>query len=392
MGTGKTFCVLPWVHTFIGNDGKSRLCCVAQGKTDVITNVKELVNNDYFNKSRLQMLNDEMPDACYEYCYKLEKNGGTSKRQEQNTMYYNGNSGRDGPEAHVYTYEEAVKDTNTDGTIDIKPLNMRFDIGTTCDLACVHCSSTFSTKWYELNNAMYGDSMIPEKFNWLDNKELINGIIPMIKSANIVKFSGGEPLLNKQHKVLLQAIIDNNPGMHLTYHTNSANFTEEYIDLWNKLDGYISLAISMDGIKDKLEYFRWPVNWDNILKNWEMLHKLKHGAKVTVVYSLNLFNVMHVKDDIEFLRNEMPYPLYKGHPVAYNFVWKPAFMHGGLLPDKIKDTIKTDYNNHTLQAYLKGEKYDAAKIKKFKEYVGRLDKARNTNFAETYPELMNAIT
>ena len=80
----KTFCPLPWIHLATRPNGDVRVCCTANasgaGKEDNKTaglvkkdgvamnlrdhTIEEVWNSEHMRRTRLQMLNDEIPESC----------------------------------------------------------------------------------------------------------------------------------------------------------------------------------------------------------------------------------------------------------------------------------------------------------------------------------------
>lgn len=250
----KNFCPLPWTHLFLHTTGTTKLCCVSTDRAWY----QSLTNNPSFNKARLKMLKGERPEECYSYCYKTEDNGGMSKRQQQLVN----------PPNDQFTYQDAVNNTNADGTIKkelIYDLDLR--IGNTCDLACVMCGSLNSSKWAELErsiNIKTGMEKPAGISKWWEDKKFWEELNEILRNAKLIKFGGGEPLLLKQHKDVLKFLKENNPNCTIKYITNANNITQEYIDLWQDLPN-LRFTLSIDSIKERIEYLRWPIKWDTLI-------------------------------------------------------------------------------------------------------------------------------
>ena len=80
----KTFCPLPWIHLATRPNGDVRVCCTANasgaGKQDEKTaglvkkdgiamnlrdhTIEEVWNSEHMRRTRLQMLNGEVPSSC----------------------------------------------------------------------------------------------------------------------------------------------------------------------------------------------------------------------------------------------------------------------------------------------------------------------------------------
>jgi hypothetical protein len=353
---------------------------------------KTVTNNESFNEARLKMLKDQRPEQCYAACYKVEDNGGVSKRQEQiQHRQMISNADKD------FTYEDAVNNTNADGTIKkelIYDLDLR--IGNTCDLACVMCGSVNSSKWAELERNINIKTGLERNINpdkWWNDKEFWKDLNEVLLHAKLVKFGGGEPLLLKQHKDVLKFLRENNPECTIKYITNANNITQEYIDLWQDLPN-LRFTLSIDGIKDRLEYLRWPIKWDTLINNIRMLKQLKTKPQISINYTMSLFNILYMNEDLNwFLPRLDDLGIDNFNP---NFVSFPKFLHAGLLPDKIKETINIEFSDlqisglsiaDNVQSYLNSQTYNKDLLKQFTVYAKELDAARGTDVLETFPRL-----
>ena len=388
--TAKNFCPLPWTHLFINPAGATRLCCVAKSSNG--QTYKTITNNEFFNQARLKMIKDQRPYECYNYCYKVEDNGGYSKRQQTIWELEELND--------VFTYQDAIDNTNADGSIEkdiIYDLDLR--IGNTCDLACIMCGSVNSSKWAELEKNINIKTGMEQHHHekWWNDKEFWEDLNEILLHAKLVKFGGGEPLLLKQHKDVLKFLKENNPNCTIKYITNANNITQEYIDLWQDLPN-LKFTLSIDGIKDRLEYLRWPIKWEHLINNIRMLKQLKHQPQLSINYTISLFNILYMNEDMNWFL-----PRIDDLGIDYfnpNFVTFPKFLHAGLLPDEIKETIDIEYTDlhrsglsiaKNVKGYLKGQTYNKDLLKQFAVYTKELDTARGTNVLETFPKLVNIL-
>ena len=102
----KTFCPLPWIHLATRPNGDVRVCCTANargaGKDDDKTaglvkqdgiamnlrdpTIEEVWNSEHMRRTRLQMLNGEIPESCRK-CFVEEERGIVSKRQWETEVW-----------------------------------------------------------------------------------------------------------------------------------------------------------------------------------------------------------------------------------------------------------------------------------------------------------------
>ena len=70
------------------------------------------------------------------------------------------------------------------------------------------------------------------------------------------------------------------------YATNLSIFpNDETIELWKKFKKVI-LNVSIDGVGEKFEYVRWPLQWHQIDNNLKKLKQLKNQNDINLVYHI----------------------------------------------------------------------------------------------------------
>lgn len=133
----KNFCILPWIHSRIGQDGNVYPCCqmsyfypygnLADGS------FSKAWNSDAAKEMRLAMLADRPFSVC-ESCRKVEASGLNSTRQKMNLQF----------EKDFYLTEL----TQNDGSLpyeNLRFLDIRFS--NSCNFKCRTCNSENSTAW-----------------------------------------------------------------------------------------------------------------------------------------------------------------------------------------------------------------------------------------------------
>ncbi len=93
-----TYCSLPWTHLASHPDGGVTLCCISDHTNAASRSrnfeplyyydlnkdkLDNIMNSDFYKKTRLEMLNGIKPQACLR-CYQEEDNNVRSKRLEEN--------------------------------------------------------------------------------------------------------------------------------------------------------------------------------------------------------------------------------------------------------------------------------------------------------------------
>ena len=60
--TNKTFCLAPWIHSFISPQGERKLCCISENVIGTNVTLEEMWNGDEMKDVRKKMLNGEEMD------------------------------------------------------------------------------------------------------------------------------------------------------------------------------------------------------------------------------------------------------------------------------------------------------------------------------------------
>ena len=81
-------------------------------------------NSDYMKKMRIALMNGERVPQCKK-CYIQEDSGHNSMRSTEDMV-------------------ELLKQTNSDGSINIPPESLELHFGNVCNLTCIMCSHDFS--------------------------------------------------------------------------------------------------------------------------------------------------------------------------------------------------------------------------------------------------------
>ena len=141
----KTFCPLPWIHLATRPNGDVRVCCTANasgaGKQDEKTaglvkkdgiamnlrdhTIEEVWNSEHMRRTRLQMLNGEIPASCTK-CFNEEAKGITSKRQWESEEW-----------KQRLDFDKLIASTKEDGTAPVSIPYFDLRLGNLCQLKCV---------------------------------------------------------------------------------------------------------------------------------------------------------------------------------------------------------------------------------------------------------------
>jgi MoaA/NifB/PqqE/SkfB family radical SAM enzyme len=333
------------------------------------------IQSTELNSIKNQLLDNQKPLEC-SFCWSQEAKGLISKRIRDNK-----------------SYKKIFDHLNKDPLL---PTNKFFEyyirLGNHCNIRCTICNDTCSTGWIsELKK--YGDKHLePTLIN--EDHEIWQHIKDNAAYTGAIEFIGGEPfmmMLDTQAE-LLNSLIKSNHAKHITlkYNSNGTKIPYNLIDLWKNFKR-IELNISVDGVREKFEYLRYPAIWEEVVENINFYKNLNFSnLDITFMHTLSIFNIGYVNDIIEFSKdlsinvffNMLEYPKEFN---LFNFN-----KNVDLWIIKQLDNIDVERITNIKQNLI-DKSYEKTYEKEFLNRCLLLDNRRNLNIEMTFPELINAI-
>lgn len=382
---------MPWIGLHVEQDGQVHPCCVSDYEYDFgniqTSSIKEIWNSYSVRKFRIDLLKGKELDVCKD-CNYNEKNGNNSLRKIVNKRY-----------KHHF---DVVKSTEEDGTVNkFNFVYWDFRFSNICNFKCRMCCREFSSSWgSEIKKVLKDDKIDP--IRKIDVWEDIETLFDIVEE---IYFVGGEPLIMDEHYRIINKLIElKKYNVRLKYNTNFSilNYKNtDIVELWKKFDN-VELTISLDGYGKRGELIRKGMNWDTMVKNIKYLNTVyKNNYNIDCVYqALNSFHVfdLHKK-------------LYEDKLIAtvdnfnIHFLTGPKYLSIDILPSDIKMKLLENVDEHINEFLIPNnskisiEQFTALKsilledidgtnlIPKFKKYIDALDKIRNENTLEIFPEL-----
>ena len=312
----KSFCILPWIHTYIDPDGTVKPCCMAEnadmGNLHDHTSIKEIYNNDKFKEFRLKLLNgSELPNEC-RVCKNNESIAASFR---------------------VHSLKEWADDLKNleikeDGTAEYAPFYIDYRLSNKCNFKCITCSPGLSSSIAKEQVVIFGEVLhrnkIIEKSHINLDPLVLNEFYDIAHNIKKIYFAGGEPLIMDYHYEILEYLIKTQQPVRLLYNTNFSEL--EYknyniFDLWSKINGFIDVGISVDGYGPVGEYIRYGFSTKKFEDNIFMAkQKASHNVNFTFHVTFGLANYPYVVDTTKWLLN---FNLTR-NPLVFNPVYSPA--------------------------------------------------------------------
>jgi len=241
--------------------------------------------------------------------------------------------------------------------------------------------------------------------------QLLEEIMPHLSEVDRIYFAGGEPLMQIEHYKVLQELIDlNHTGttikpLVLFYSTNfsSLNLSKyNVLDYWKKFSRVIVNA-SLDGSYERAEYWRKGTDWAEIVRNREALKKQCPRVMFNINCTMSWVNALNILDfhkewvELFYINIDAINVNLLDGPVMYSLKsipsWKKkkielAFLEHieWLTERKASERTKKQYKD-AINFMNDGTNGDTlVDSSKFVSVTENLDKLRNANFWDLFPE------
>jgi len=382
----KTFCVLPWIHLHANPDSEVRPCCIAStrkykfGKLKDST-IDELWNSQSYMQIRKNMLKG-LPTQVCETCYKVEKYGSNSLRNNMNDKWLS-------PELE----QVILNNTDSNGKYTNQGL-LYWDIrySNICNFKCRMCGPGLSTKWYEdVDGWTKTYTCIDNIKEWCDNNK------EYLKSLKEIYFAGGEPLVQKQHYEFLEWCIENNiyPNLHYQSNGSKLNYGKWNIfNLWKQFP-YVAFSLSLDGFGKIGEYIRTGYV-DSIVKDNmnKILDFMGNNHSILINSTWQIYNCYYMT---EFFDEVDKYDWVLNNNNYTQLLVNPEYLQPKVLPQSLKNDsiakIKSSkwYQEypHKFESVLNNLEEQSIPMQwnKFVKYSKNLDNIRKESLSNVFPEI-----
>ena len=317
------YCLMPWIHFHVGNDGMAKACCVANIPYGNINdkNLEEIWSGEPIQKLREKFSKGEKDNRCAA-CYKLEAAGGKSIRQETFEKF---------PKVDIQNYNNKL------------PIYFDIRFSNVCNFRCRTCWHGASSKWFSdakiLGNNI-GEKAIIQNIN--DFNLFLEKTGKALLQAEEIYFAGGEPLVTEEHYLLLNWLIEHGATkMRLRYNTNFSKLefkNYEVLKLWEKFSE-VEILASIDGVGALGEYIRKEMDWGIIQENRKRIESLPH-IKFKIAPTVSVFNIRHLP---KLYQECLDLKMIQPDDFYINILERPNHYNIKILPLEYKKIIQDEY-------------------------------------------------
>lgn len=232
--TINSFCQAPSINMYFSWEGKVIACCFNQRY--IIGHYPEQSIDEIWNSEKIKELRESLKK------YDLSNGCSACKNDLINSNYTSSNALR---------FDEYQ--------IGDYPKMMEFQLGNTCNLACVMCNEHLSST-IRKNRAHLPP--LPMKYDAAFVKQLE----PYIAHLKFTNFSGGEPFLIDIYYDIWDLIVAKNPTCIIKITTNATVLNNRVKNLLQI--GNFDITISLDSlIPEKYEAIRIGANFNRVMEN-----------------------------------------------------------------------------------------------------------------------------
>lgn len=355
------FCVAPFVNLSTTNNGKVRLCCQSKTLGNLHVNkhsLEDIWQGKDYQRVRQQFLNNEWPAECVT-CKINEEKSIPSRRTFENQKW-----------SHIEKKSYPTQAVDFPWSVDLR-------LGNLCNLKCIMCTPDNSNTWYdEYENFEHLKFFKKdENVRWPLHPSFLDNYQEWVPKVRVLYFSGGEPLLIKKHRQIIEFLIEQDLAKNiiLWYDTNGTYIDQEWIDMWSHFEE-VNISLSIDGGKEINEYIRHPTNHDSLLENYKLLSTRSKNIKVKLQIAVGALNIFEI-DKIRLYSSQFNFSLNFNVSIVF---W-PIFMTLDALPQSVIDQITEQYKNDPndrIKNMTKNLKHSPQKLKELKKYLNKIDELR----------------
>lgn len=343
MPNKKIFCNVPWTNTHIYWDGSFGACCSEKSKPyseSQTFNLKQLTVSEWHNSEpmkqfRLNIHKDNQLPQC-QGCYYEEQHGYESRRIKENfksVIFTEQAFDKSYQQSGWYNRFESAKELAN----ITAPIDWHVDLGNECNLACKMCEPKASSliadkyrKWGLWSN---------NKTNWVNDSDSWNNFISSVDSTpiNRIHFMGGEPMLSKRFRELVDHLINTNrTDMSISFVTNGTIRDQQFIDKLKKFRSF-DIEVSLESISNNNDYIRQGSNIQETLANIQDLISQQDDHFHVVLRSVpQLLNINNYDQYILWAWNHQV--AIQGIPLI-----QPAYLKVSVLPLELRKTFVKKY-------------------------------------------------
>jgi MoaA/NifB/PqqE/SkfB family radical SAM enzyme len=322
-----TPCLLPWLSIGSNSYSSPRICGYSKLKGPLKlshSSIQDAFNSDVYKQTRIDFLNGKWPDNCQKCQYMENQFSDLNKKKLADKIHAK--------------HKNIILNTASDGSVNHFPKHLAINMGSICNLRCIHCSPSNSTSWLqdEILLNRFENTIVPvsdTKFMAKEN-HIWKEIRDNFDKIERLDFLGGEPFAFQTHNNFIKDFCNhaNAKNIVLNYVSNGTLIDETVLDSLKKFNK-VNLSISLDATHDPLEFYRFPLLYTDFVNNLNYLIDSKSDS-IDLVFNwtgsnITIFYLENTLREIEKKFPQVPIRLS-------DFVFFPSVLSSTNLPKNIK--------------------------------------------------------
>jgi hypothetical protein len=346
----KSICAYPWKAAAIRPNGATIPCCRYPHLTDsdIFVDSPDPRNSVHWRQLREDMLAGKSIDGC-KSCYQDEANSLESMRQA--------------------SLKEFIPIVN-----EVQPLEkLEVALSNLCNLACAHCSSYFSTKWYSEDvraGKIKKIGVIENNFSF-DHWDL--------SKLTELKIIGGEPFMEQKRFISLLKNL-NLSNISIQICTNGTILPNDELKSLIKSCKNVYLCVSLDGLGTTNDWYRWPSKFSDIVNNMKIYESWWGSAHINrsmgknvypiVHHVVNAINIFELDKFVDYMSSNFP-----NWRIEWDWIRWPHWQELSALPTEVKLNLITKFR-HLDSCYVKHN----FRSNPYKVSIDRLQETANSSW------------
>jgi len=386
MNNNIPICLVPWKSILIDTNKDIKPCCAFNGVLGNLNKntIKEITSGPLWTDTKNQLANQEWPKPCLD-CKEQEEKLNHSVRMN---------------------YRENIKFSDDD-----KINYLEFNGSNICNLACLHCSPKFSSKWTSeweklekilpLGILDSNKNIMPQS-NFLTNPDLVVKNLKELDLSGLIHlvFKGGDPMLNDETVSILKHFDDISVlnQLEIIIFTNGTIVNEELLKLLDKTKKVL-IVVSIDGIGKLNEYIRYGNNshTDQLKKNIKIFKSFIKNIEITISCSTMVYNIFNLLEIRKFWIDELLQDS-TFTPYFHIIVSDPSYINICVLSDGTRSKLIKYYKAHQhknefdiIIKALSGNYLGDEIHNNWVRYTEEMEKLRGNSIVELVPELKEEL-
>lgn len=373
--------------------------------------IEEVWNSEFMRNTRLTLLDNNVPDSCKK-CFEEESKGIKSKRYWETEVW-----------KERLDLDSIVDSMSDDGSMPVNIPYFDLRLGNLCNLKCIMCSPHDSSAWikeWKIQTPQYTNPMLIQDqgwdrtmdYTWYQKGSFLHSMRNQAEHIKELYFAGGEPLLIPEHEHILQFMIDYGYASNciLRYNSNGTEISDKLLEQWTHFK-LVKFNFSIDAFGEQNDYIRYPSKWETIVSNLHKLDNTPDNVVVNVACAVQLLNVKYLDELVDWKMSQnfkkVNTKQYGAGLIGLHLVYLPSYLNIKVLPESEKELVNEritklihkysspEFDNDPygkvrwlgLLNYMNSEDW-SSKLPALKEYLTITDKTRNTDYKETFKDLI----